>query len=62
VVARIVLDDWEAEHSVAYEREHGTWSRELEFMAQFDAEGVAQDLRALAGWARAPQVVGNTSR
>jgi hypothetical protein len=61
VVARIVLDGWEAQHSVTYEREHGTWSRELEFMAQFDAESVAQDLRALAITARAPQATGNTS-
>jgi hypothetical protein len=48
VVARIVLDGWEAEHSVAYEREHGIWSREREFMAQFDAEDVGRNLRALA--------------
>lgn len=47
VVARIVLDGWEVEHSVAFEREHGTWSKAREFMAQFDTEGVAQDLRAL---------------
>lgn len=59
VVARIVLDGWEAEHSVAYEREHGTWSREREFMAQFDAKAVAQDLRALAT-ARAPQMTTHT--
>jgi hypothetical protein len=48
VVARIVLDAWEAEHAVAYEREYGIWAKEREFMAQFDAEGVAQDLRSLA--------------
>jgi hypothetical protein len=47
VVARIVLNAWEVEHSVRYEKEHGIWSGEREFMAQFDAEGVMQDLRAL---------------
>jgi hypothetical protein len=49
VVARIVLDGWEVEHSVAYERDHGIWRMQHEFMAQFDAEAVTQDLRALAG-------------
>lgn len=48
VVRRIVLDGWGVEHSVAYEREHGTWRRTEPFMAAFDAEDVMQALRALA--------------
>lgn len=48
VVARIVLDGWDAEHSVSYERDRGTWSSEHKFMAQFDADDVTQDLRALS--------------
>jgi hypothetical protein len=48
VVARIVLAGWNVDHSVAYEREHGTWGGEHGFMAQFDEEGVRQALRALA--------------
>lgn len=48
VVARVVLDGCDAEHSVAYERGHGTWSSAHEFMAQFDAEDVRHDLSALA--------------
>lgn len=59
VVARIVLEGWDVEHSVAYEREHGVWSSDLHFMAQFDTEDVAQDLRALA-MARAPQMTTHT--
>lgn len=58
VVARIVLADWEAEHSVAYEREHSIWSKEQEFMSQFDAEGVKQILCALVA-AGAPQIASN---
>jgi hypothetical protein len=56
VVARIILAGWDVDHSVAYEREHGIWAKEHEFMAQFDAEAVAQELRALAVTAEAHPV------
>lgn len=60
VVARIVLDGWTVEHSVVYEREHGIWAQEHEFMAQFDAEGVRRDLHTLTVTADAPQPAGIT--
>ncbi|MGG7604652.1 hypothetical protein [Massilia sp. BKSP1R2A-1] len=47
VVSRIVLDGWAPDHSVAYEREHGIWAREEEFMAQFDTAEVSQYLSTL---------------
>ncbi len=47
VVSRIVLDGWEPDHSVAYEREHGVWAREEDFMLQFDATGISQYLNTL---------------
>lgn len=52
VVARVALDGWEAQHSVAYERSHGTWASAHEFMAMFDAEAVRQVLDALASTPR----------
>ena len=56
VVARIALDGWKVEHSIAYERGHGTWSSEHEFMAQFDAEAVRQVLAAVASTPRLEKV------
>jgi hypothetical protein len=49
VVARIVLDGWDVEHSVAYERAHGICGREQAFMDQFDTEGVQQQLAQRSG-------------
>jgi hypothetical protein len=48
VVRRILLDGWDVGHSIAYEREHGTWGRQEEFMALFDSEDIKKDLHALA--------------
>lgn len=48
VVRRILLDGWDVNHSVAYEREHGIWREQSEFMALFDAEDIVKDLRALS--------------
>lgn len=48
VVARIVLYAWDAAHSVAFEKEHGIWSKQRGFMDQFDKEDVVQALRNLA--------------
>ena len=56
VVARVALDGWTAEHSIAYERGHGTWSSAHEFMAQFEAEDVRQVLEAVANTPRLEQV------
>jgi hypothetical protein len=40
VVARIILDRWTVEDSIAFERKEGRWKGETAFMNQFDSEAV----------------------
>lgn len=59
VVTRIVLADWDAEHSISFERERGTWRNEQQFMSQFNDPRVIQELQGLVEL-RAQQPAGPT--